>query len=64
MKGYFFSKFDPNQQGKSKFEQLLDMFMQLLTYTSGDVAEALQWLNEMDKEYGFRYICVSVDSYR
>jgi Ca-activated chloride channel homolog len=53
MKGFFFSKFDPNQQGKSKFEQLLDMFMQLLTYTSGDVAEALQWLNEMDKEYGF-----------
>jgi uncharacterized protein with von Willebrand factor type A (vWA) domain len=53
MKGFFFSKFDPNQQGKSKFEQLLDMFMQLLTYTSGDVAEALQWLNELDKEYGF-----------
>src|SRR3954466_2748585 len=53
MKGFFFSKFDPNQKGKSKFEQLLDMFMQLLTYTSGDVAEALQWLNEMDKEYGF-----------
>ena len=53
MKGFFFSKFDPNQQGKSRFEQLLDMFMQLLTYTSGDVAEALQWLNEMDKEYGF-----------
>ena len=53
MKGFLFTKFDPNQQGKSKFEQLLDMFMQLLTYTSGDVAEALQWLNEMDKEYGF-----------
>src|SRR4051812_1150272 len=53
MKGYYFSKFDPNQQGKSRFEQLLDMFMQLLTYTSGDVAEALQWLNEMDKEYEF-----------
>jgi Ca-activated chloride channel family protein len=53
MKGFFFSKFDPNQQGKSKFEQLLDMFMQLLTYTNGDVAEALQWLNELDKEYEF-----------
>src|SRR3954469_597971 len=53
MKGFFFSKFDPNQQGKSKFEQLLDIFMQLLTYTNGDVAEALQWLNEMDKEYEF-----------
>ena len=25
--------------------------MQLLTYTSGDVGEAMQWLNELDKEY-------------
>ena len=25
--------------------------MQLLTYTNGDVAEALQWLNQLDKEY-------------
>jgi len=51
MKGHFFSKYDPNQEGKSKFEQLMDLFMQLLTYTSGDVNEALQWLNELDKEY-------------
>lgn len=53
MRGYLFSKYDPNQQGKSKFEQLMDMFLQLLTYTSGDVNEALQWLNELDKEYKF-----------
>jgi Ca-activated chloride channel homolog len=51
MKGFHFSKFDPNEDGKSKFEQLLDLFMQLLTYTSGDVSEALQWLNELDKKY-------------
>lgn len=51
MKGFHFSNFDPNQQGKSKFEQLLDLFMQLLTYTSGDVGEALQWLNQLDRQY-------------
>ena len=51
MIGFHFSKYDPNQQGKSKFEQLLDLFMQLLTYTNGDVAEALQWMNQLDKEY-------------
>ncbi len=51
MKGFHFSQFDPNAEGKSKFDQLLDLFMQLLTYTSGDVAEALQWLNQLDKEY-------------
>ncbi len=51
MIGFHFSKYDPTKGGKTRFEQLLDLFMQLLTYTSGDVAEALQWLNELDKKY-------------
>ncbi|MDB5196213.1 MAG: von Willebrand factor [Flaviaesturariibacter sp.] len=51
MQGFQFSGFDPNADGKTRFEQLLDLFMQLLTYTSGDVGEALQWLNELDKKY-------------
>jgi Ca-activated chloride channel homolog len=51
MKGHLFSKFDPNQQGNSPFEKLLELFMQLLTYTSGDVNEALQWLNELDRQF-------------
>jgi uncharacterized protein with von Willebrand factor type A (vWA) domain len=51
MLGHNFSKFDPSQNSKSPFEKLLDIFMQLLTYTSGDVAEALSWLTELDKEY-------------
>jgi len=44
-------QYDPNAQGKTRFEQMLDLFMQLLTYTNGDVAEALQWMNELDKKY-------------
>jgi Ca-activated chloride channel homolog len=51
MKGFHFSKYDPNQQGKTPFEKLLDLFMQLLTFTSGDVNEALNWLTQLDKEY-------------
>ena len=51
MRGIHFSKFEPEEQGKSPFEKLLDVFTQLLTYTSGDVSEALQWLTELDKEY-------------
>src|SRR6267378_996640 len=51
MKGFHFTKFDPNSEGKSKFEQMLDLFMQMLTYTSGDINEALQWMNELDKKY-------------
>lgn len=30
---------------------MLDLFMQLLLYTNGDVAEALSWMNHLDKEY-------------
>jgi uncharacterized protein with von Willebrand factor type A (vWA) domain len=51
MIGFQFTGFDPTKEGKPKFDQLLDLFMQLLTYTSGDAREAMQWLNELDKKY-------------
>jgi Ca-activated chloride channel homolog len=51
MLGYRFADFTPQDDGKSKFEQLLNMFMQLLVYTSGDVSEALQWMNQLDRQY-------------
>lgn len=51
MKFHHFSKFDPQENQKTPFEKLLDIFMQLITYTSGDVAEALAWLTELDKQY-------------
>lgn len=51
MKGFIFSKFEPSDKNQSPFGKMLDIFTQLLTYTSGDVAEALQWLTELDKEY-------------
>ena len=51
MIGFNFSKYNPSQNAKSKFEQLLDLFLQLLTHTSGDFNEAMQWMNEVDKEY-------------
>ena len=49
MLGYRFSKFSASNQ--SPFERLFDIFKQLLTYTSGDVSESLNWLTELDKEY-------------
>ncbi|MFM2145232.1 MAG: hypothetical protein RL732_68 [Bacteroidota bacterium] len=51
MKGHLFSRFDPNQKGKTRFEQLLDIFIQLLSYTNGEVSEALNWMNQLDKDY-------------
>ena len=53
MLGHRFSKHDPSpEKGKSDFEKLLKVFMQLLLITSGNVAEALQWLSEVDRQYG------------
>jgi Ca-activated chloride channel homolog len=51
MLGYQFSQYIPDDKDGNPFERLLKLFMQLLTYTSGDVAEALHWMNELDKEY-------------
>ncbi|MGL5946874.1 MAG: hypothetical protein ACRCZV_11940, partial [Sediminibacterium sp.] len=53
MLGHRFIRFNPNENSKSTFEQLLDVFTQLLTYTNGDASEALSWMNELDKKYHF-----------
>ncbi len=50
MKGIVFTKFT-EQEGKSPFEKLFDLFMELLQYTSGDATEALDWLTQLDKKY-------------
>ena len=52
MLGYRFSDYIPDNRGKSTFENLFDLFTQLLIYTSGDVSEALNWLNLLDREHG------------
>jgi uncharacterized protein with von Willebrand factor type A (vWA) domain len=36
---------------KSNFEKLFDVFKELILYTSGDVEEALDWLDELNKQY-------------
>jgi uncharacterized protein with von Willebrand factor type A (vWA) domain len=51
MLGYRFTPYIPDDKNGDPFENLLKLFLQLLTYTSGDVAEALSWMNELDKEY-------------
>ncbi|HRO42929.1 MAG TPA: hypothetical protein PL009_08850 [Flavipsychrobacter sp.] len=50
MKGYIFSHHQPNND-KPPFQRLLDMFIELLQYTNGDAAEALQWLTQLDQQY-------------
>ncbi|MBL7939155.1 MAG: VWA domain-containing protein [Flavobacteriales bacterium] len=50
--GTRFSKYIPPQDDRTPFEKLLPLFLELLTHTSGDVEEALDWMKELDKEHG------------
>ena len=38
-------------QNITPFEKLFEIFKELITYTSGDFDEAIDWLKELDKEY-------------
>jgi uncharacterized protein with von Willebrand factor type A (vWA) domain len=53
MIGFNFGAFKPQDNKKASFESLLPLFLELLTYTSGDVPEALDWMNQLDREYKF-----------
>ena len=50
MIGFRFSDYKPDPS-QSTFDRLFKIFQELMLYTSGDVAEALAWLTELDKEY-------------
>jgi uncharacterized protein with von Willebrand factor type A (vWA) domain len=48
-KGFYFKQYQaPNQ---SPFDKLFEIFKELITHTSGDFDEAIDWLRELDKEY-------------
>jgi uncharacterized protein with von Willebrand factor type A (vWA) domain len=51
MIGFNFTKYLPSPNGEDKFQQMLNLFMQLLQYTNGDVTEAMDWMNQIDREY-------------
>jgi Ca-activated chloride channel family protein len=48
-KGFTFSKHVPEEV--SHFDRVFDVFKDLLTHTSGDIEEAFEWLDMLDKEY-------------
>ena len=47
--GFTFSKHVPEEI--SHFDRVFDVFKDLLTHTSGDIEEAFEWLEMLDKEY-------------
>lgn len=47
--GFIFSKHIPEEI--LNFDRVFDVFKDLLTHTSGDIEEAFEWLDMLDKEY-------------
>ena len=41
----------PIPKDQTPFEKLFEIFKELITHTSGDFEEAIDWLRELDKEY-------------
>ena len=48
-KGFYFKEFE--EKSVSPFDKLFGIFKELITHTSGDFDEAIDWLRELDKEY-------------
>ena len=48
-KGFRFATYEAPEQ--TPFDKLFEIFKELITHTSGDFDEAIDWLRELDKEY-------------
>jgi uncharacterized protein with von Willebrand factor type A (vWA) domain len=48
---------------KSPFQRLYNIFQELITHTSGEVEEAIEWLRELDKEYDLTNEDYTIDDF-
>jgi len=60
-KGFYFKQYEaPNQ---SPFDKLFGVFKELITHTSGDFDEAIDWLRELDREYKLTDANYTIDDF-
>lgn len=64
MIGFRFDEFQKVEEGKSPFERLLKLFLELMTYTSGDFEESFRWLKELDDEYNLTNAEYTLEDFR
>jgi uncharacterized protein with von Willebrand factor type A (vWA) domain len=60
-KGFYFKTYEAPCQ--SPFEKLFTIFKELITHTSGDFDEAIDWLRELDKEYKLTDSAYTIDDF-
>jgi Ca-activated chloride channel homolog len=60
-KGFYFKTYEAPFQ--SPFDKLFVIFKELITHTSGDFDEAIEWLRELDKEYKLTDSAYTIDDF-
>jgi uncharacterized protein with von Willebrand factor type A (vWA) domain len=60
-KGFVFKPFEAEKQ--SPFEKLFEIFKELITHTSGDFDEAIDWLRTLDVEYSLTDENYTIDDF-
>ena len=59
--GFVFEPFNPENQ--SPFDKLFEIFKELITFTSGDFDETINWMRELDKEYNLTNDDYTIDDF-
>ena len=60
-KGFLFKNYEAPFQ--SPFDKLFEIFKELITHTSGDFDEAMDWLRQLDVEYKLTDDTYTVDDF-
>ena len=60
-KGFVFTPYSAPEL--SPFDRLFDIFKELITHTSGDFDEAIEWLRVLDKEYNLTTAEYTIDDF-
>ena len=59
--GFVFEPFKSEEQ--SPFDKLFEIFKELITFTSGDFDETINWMRELDKEYNLTNDDYTIDDF-
>ena len=63
MIGFRFSEFKEDTT-QSPFDRLLKLFLELMTYTSGDVEETFDWMKQLDAAHNITDDDYTLDDFR
>ena len=59
--GFVFEPYKAEDQ--SPFDKLFEIFKELITFTSGDFDETINWMRELDKEYNLTNEDYTIDDF-